>query len=512
MKSFWKYVLALYPLVAFAACHNGEQPIFDNGSFIFDTTIIAGDADYYAKPVIITGHITNRDIYPETKEICISLPFYDRVDRKQTSQIWEDDSFSFEFFPYALRDISMSPWVDRFLVSPGDSIHIELDFSDFNNVTFSGRGSENNLKLNAFHMRYYLGDWPSFSETVDFNGSPKQQYETAVEYKKALDTMLDGYMSRFNDFVENEHPSEELMTFCRQEIEADYYSNLASQLCLYQNIIGEDVSQLFNIRDVEHLFSGDCFNSRLFTLAANINGWILDSVSMEQRLTFSKSIPVYADFLKESTENGLLLQMILSKLFESMLEENNVDDFEENFSLFNKNVTFPLLKLSVRDKYVEKRAFRDNPRILSEAILNGDKAKDGVSTFNKENDGLKLLRDVIVKSDGYVVYISIGASWCSGTIQEMPFQLQLAEIYNGKPLRIVNFYLNEGINSVDAITGIEDYYLTDEQRIGLDPIFHTGRGIPFYILINKDGNIVDFGLHLRPSMDNTTRTIDSYLK
>ena len=68
----------------------------------------------------------------------------------------------------------------------------------------------------------------------------------------------------------------------------------------------------------------------------------------------------------------------------------------------------------------------------------------------------------------------------------------------------VNLYV---FNSLD----IETYHLTDEQRLGLDPILHLGTGIPFYILIDKDGVIVDFGEHLRPSIPETRDIIDRYV-
>ena len=46
---------------------------------------------------------------------------------------------------------------------------------------------------------------------------------------------------------------------------------------------------------------------------------------------------------------------------------------------------------------------------------------------------------------------------------------------------------------------------------GLDPILHLGAGIPFYILIDKDGVIVDFGEHLRPSIPETRDIIDNHI-
>ena len=127
--------------------------------------------------------------------------------------------------------------------------------------------------------------------------------------------------------------------------------------------------------------------------------------------------------------------------------------------------------------------------------------------------GLKLLRSVIARNVDKVVYIQIGATWCPATRYETPFQREMAEAYKGQPLRIVNFYLDNGSDGTNPFaTNIETYNLTDEQRLGLDPILHNGRGIPFYILINKDGIIVDFGEHLRPSMPETQTIIDKYIQ
>ena len=77
-----------------------------------------------------------------------------------------------------------------------------------------------------------------------------------------------------------------------------------------------------------------------------------------------------------------------------------------------------------------------------------------------------------------------------------------------KEFKYRTYHPNGGLNSLD----IETYHLTDEQRLGLDPILHLGAGIPFYILIDKDGVIVDFGEHLRPSIPETRNIIDKYIQ
>lgn len=501
------YILSLsllfVSMVSIMSCSSNAG---DGVAFTFDTENIAGDKDEYTRPAVITGQIANRDVYPELTDITISLPFFGRVNRQLTSRIWDDNSFSFEFHPYALRDISLPPFIDRLLVGPGDSLHIEIDFADFSKLSCSGKGSENNEKLHAFHMKYYSPLWPSFS-TYDIDGvdETKRKYGSAGEYKAALDFLVDEYMARLQDFVSDEHPSEELVAFCRQEIEADYYSMLSNQIPLYAETESLELSDFFRVADVEHLFDAGCFNSRLFLLVQSISGWILSDMRN------GDSLSECVGQLQKSTSNKKLQQMLLTDIFNAELEKNDVSVFEKEFPLFNKYVMDPLLKLSIRDRYYEKKAFIEDPRLLSNSILNGDGHGDGISVIQKNNEGLELLRDIISKNAGCAVYISIGANWCQGTRKEMPFQQKLAEDFADRNLRIVNLYLDEGLNRVDPETGIEDYHLTDGQLFGLDPIFHTGRGIPFYVLIDKDGVIVDYGEHLRPSQDGTKQKISKAL-
>jgi thiol-disulfide isomerase/thioredoxin len=203
--------------------------------------------------------------------------------------------------------------------------------------------------------------------------------------------------------------------------------------------------------------------------------------------------------------------MMTTYFYNLLLEANDTEAFEKNFTSFNENVTYPLLKLNTRDRYVVKKAFKENPRLLSDAILQAYKSGEG-QAFVKANEGLELLRSVISKAEEKVVYINIGATWCPGTRHEIPYQLELADTLKSEPLRIVNFYIDNGSDGINPFHPmIETYHLTEEQRAGLDPILHTGRGIPFYILIDKDGIIVDFGEHLRPSVPKTKDILETYL-
>ena len=137
--------LFLSACTLFCACR--QNVISEPADFVFSTENVEGDEAYYSKPAVITGHIANREVYPNTKDVSITIPFYDRVDTKQTSGIYED-RFAFSLIPYAPRTISMEPFVEHMMVCPGDSLHVELDFAELGAVSFSGRGADNNVKLN----------------------------------------------------------------------------------------------------------------------------------------------------------------------------------------------------------------------------------------------------------------------------------------------------------------------------------------------------------------------------
>ena len=468
---------------------------------------VGGANEESARHAIITGHILNRDVYPNRTEIQITLPFFDRVAQKMTSPVWEDDTFAFEFLPYAPRSISMPPFVDHLLVCPGDSLHIELDFADFNHAEFSGRGSENNGNLNRFHMQYYTRDWPSHSSMAE-DGTPL--CATAADYAQAGRLRLDAHLERLQDFIAEVHPSPELAEYCRREIETDYYAHLARDLAMYHRRNGDDVTGLFTIKDAEYLFDGRYLNGNLFELTEGIHVWRLSQISDSERIRLGMDPARQVNWFKNGTDNDLLAEMFITNAFNQELEANSVDRFEENLALFVANVKNPLLRQSIRDRYLFRKAFRQNPEALSNAILNDQSDNNGVRV--EKNEGVALLKDLISHSGNSVIYICIGAHWCPGSMLEKPCQNKLAEDYQGQALRIVNLYLDPVTEEDLSLPGgIESRQLTDAERMGLDFLFHSGRGIPFYLLIDRHGILVDYGEHLRPSIPATRERIDHYL-
>lgn len=507
----------LFPFIALAciavcSCKDSQDVPMELTDIISDLSVTAVPQSDYSKPAIITGHISNRQVYPDTKDVILSIPTFGSVPVTITSPIWSDDTFSFEFFPYAMRQVSMSPYMDEMIVCPGDSIHVEVDFADLMHVSCTGNGAENNTKLAVFHNRYYLRNWSGMNP-----GNYAPDEDPVRKLTEELNKRRNEYLDRLDSFIKNENPGEELARFCRKEIETDSYSFVRYLYGIEKK--GGDVSGLFDLKKFEELLEDPCLNGNLYQVVNSVNDWLRYNYAKDhQGLSQEEMFTGYMEYLKKTTRNGVLRQALISDSFNEFIDENNTGMFEQFYPLFARNVDNPILKLSIRDRYLSRKAFKDDPGVLTNAILYPDKRGDVPEASVKINDGVKFLRDRVEQNGRKVIYINIGAHWCRGCVEERPYQKKLAQTLKDEPLKIVNMLIG-GSNysdkdSVATFGGmIEDYLLTDEEFYGIDHILKLGNnGIPYYILINKEGLIVDYGCHLRPSRPSTLEKIRALIQ
>ena len=173
-----RFGLTAFACILICSCRNGQIVPMKPADIISDLSVTSAAESEYTKPAIITGHISNRDFYPDEKEVLLTIPTLSNVPITITSPIWSDGSFSFEFFPYAMRQVSLSPYMEELIIGPGDSIHVEIDFKDLMHVSCSGNGADNNEKLTVFHNKYYLRNWPWFNHDIEENSG----YEAAEQF------------------------------------------------------------------------------------------------------------------------------------------------------------------------------------------------------------------------------------------------------------------------------------------------------------------------------------------
>ena len=117
MSSPLKFSVAILACVFFGSCRNHLNTPMEQADIISDLSTTNIDDKDLSKPAIITGHIKNRHLYPDEKEVRITIPFYGRVPYTTLiSPIWNDYTFSFQFFPYATRQISMPPYAEEIMI------------------------------------------------------------------------------------------------------------------------------------------------------------------------------------------------------------------------------------------------------------------------------------------------------------------------------------------------------------------------------------------------------------
>lgn len=512
MTHLFRFLIATIVCIAIVSCKDNQPGLMEQADIISDLSIVETQDSESTKPAIITGHIKNRDRYPDEKVMRITIPFYGRVPYVTLiSPIWSDDTFSFQFFPYATRQISMPPYADEIIISPGDSIHYEIDFADLLSVSCSGNGAENNRKLTIFHNKYYLKNWHWFN-----NGSGYGD-ETLQELLDTYEQLREGYRAQLEKFIRDEKPSKELEEFCRKEIETDYYMfvRFLSQ-CDWQT--DGDLTKVFNVKELEPLLDEDYMNGNIYQLAHDVSNW-LGFLLHEKNGEYESTDDWTQDFLKfiykATDKKSTMRQLLVSNYFNMLLEYNDIDCFEKFYHYFSESVTNPVLKLATRDRYIDRKSFNENPEVVSDAILYADKPKDRGMASVTENQGLKMLRDYLKQNEQKVVYVNVGAEWCRGCVEERPYQRELADSLRNEPLKILNLlFSRNGYNDDVSYTSggiIEDHILTDDELLGLDPILKLGNGIPYYLLIDKNGIIVDYGMHLRPSDSKTRRRIEELL-
>ena len=143
----------------------------------------------------------------------------------------------------------------------------------------------------------------------------------------------------------------------------------------------------------------------------------------------------------------------------------------------------------------------ENPETQSAAIL-GSNIKEFVDNLSFEDHNL--LANKTAKNYGKVHIINIGAAWCAPCKPVLEQFVTLMKDYAGKDVYVSFICVssdNEGTRALYREKGIDDktvHFTTDEEWQFLQSNF-APMGLPYGILINRKGVIVDYGTHVRPS-------------
>ncbi len=450
------------------------------------------------KRTVIDGRIANVHLFPQTKEFTLYVQNFGGDTSKYTGAIKKDGTFKIYFDQYVAQDVELMPIVRTLIAHPGDSIHIDMDFAEMGDVKFSGDAEKTNNDL--YH---YLGENYSLYENEDeYKKASKSFFETG-DVKAHLDQsdiIKKNMLKKRQEFINKFDANSEVKTWTKNYININYYGSHLSFVKAVSNKNGKLINDLTQTKgldklqeDLEDIYQASTLNTGSIKLARAL-----------APLKKYEDFPDYVNTISKSGYDTLIKQIQIANNYNNMLRNYDMDAINTYSSLLDKHITEPFIKRSLATRYAVVKKYIDNPTALSNTLLN-----------NVSKTPAKGLIDSIRKQHaGKVILIDVWATWCGPCIAEFPESRKLMESYKGKDVQFV--FLCNGVNKalwndhIGKLGLAKHYYLNKEQGIALSKTFKIS-GIPFKILINKNGDIIETGNGLRAGNELTAKKINKLL-
>lgn len=464
--------------------------------------------------ITITGTVRNFDSGKDEIQLLVNrIGFSSEV---HSSKLDSLGNFSVVFKSYVPTDV----WVTykmNFLVltKPGDSIHVIFDGSSTNRpdilktVKYSGDTEKMNQEAAIFQKMYY-------SDSNNNNFKESQEAKKNLGYKAFLEyieTKKQKNNTLLTKFISEESPDEETRLWAQTFLEQDYYDALTMYpfehqmlnqlqpdewkvpLSYYESlqnrfpinknmlISGYTLSGYVNKYNayLSGLLSNDKVIAKYKSNTGRINApaAIIDSVIIQNILNY--------------TPDNIVKQMVLTEFFVQSLEANKVSLFENSSPVINRYITESFLREPLLKEYNKVKKWNSNPEIASDAMLK-----------NLEQSSSKQIMDsILIENKGKVIYLDCWATWCGPCRAELPESKKLMEELQGKNVAFVFLCIDSEEKGWKAILsefqlGGQHYFLTQKQSTDIRKSLGI-QGIPYYLLIDKQGTIREKGSQLRPN-------------
>jgi len=468
--------------------------------------VLSAADSIYNLPATITGTILNREVYPDIKEVKLTIPGFEGDGTEITTAIDDSGRFTIKFYPKTKREVQLYPVEDILVIQPGDSLHVTKDFKDIGNTSFHGNRAELNQLISKFRSKY-LGRYPT-----DY----KLPYS---DFKNYCENEKNSNYQKLIEFQENNSCTDEFNNWAIKQIELDYCEALfhyPRQHFVRSGIELTDSSEFFSfIRNLEEKIDNSIVMSSYFKTAEQYMHYqIMTHKEYRQKMANNDTIvDLMIEDLFSSTKNNYLAQFSLRTFLNIALQSNKTDWIDNNIELINSKIDDSFLKNNLREHYDRVTEFNNNPKRFSDALLNSGndiELKNGISL--KPNDEKNTVKELIKANPDKVIYVDFWATWCPPCIHNMQYSKQLIAHFKDKDVVFAFICIN---SNEDLWREKLKELKIDGQHLYCD--FETTRsimerfgfsGIPFYLLINREGVIVDFGYHLNPQNELTKTQIE----
>ena len=468
------------------------------------------------KPVIIAGKIENYN--PNEHKTTITLVRRDLFDlnEKMVSEIDSTGKFKFEYPIYLHQEVYLI--YKNFItlaVSPGDSLFLTIDskFLKEKNLANINFGDTDNGKinyhLNAFEdsirkSEYFYSSQDAMkdkspSEFIAFEQNKQLEYQKLIDKYQSENSTSDAFNRISSDFLKY-HIWEDFMRY-------RWYHP-------YLNDMPKDSLQLpdgyFDFLKSYNMNDADFFSFAHIDFLNEFSMYSTeqpkDSIDKAKKL-YAENKPneaymILSGMLDYNT-SGLTNEIFYVKNMISVLNGQMLELFEDTYD--STRVKQPVFQKLINEEHLKLKEFLSN-------VNTGDANLTSISS----SEVSKFMTDLVAKYKGKVIYVDFWAPWCSPCMGEMPYSTQIQEHYKNQDV-VFLFLANRCSESSwkstianNKFTG-EHILLTDKQFEVLSAFFDFN-GIPHYVLIDRNGNVVHKDAPRPSDQENLVNTIDHLLQ
>lgn len=471
--------------------------------FLFCASCQKNTSDSTNYKTVITGKISNRDFYPDIKTVKLLINDFRAKEFFVTDSIKPDGSFRLEFDLFWAQDVKLEKLVDVILIHPGDSLHLDIDFRNLDQIQFSGDAALTNEQI----LKY------------NFSSASSKEYDKKARKKLTVKDVEPFYaevkqnmLEKLDDFKKQlETPTEDFNTYTTNEINLFYIQEVATFGALrryhHRNDstfhLPDDYFDVLN--DVDKLFNNDFINPKSYRLLGHYFNELYQVKSKQDDANQYNRLDRTFEEIITNIDNRQFREMLLALPIYSTFCQNKMPDFINDSAFIKKNITLPAIKTQLELFYAKVQNHMNHP----------DQLSDSLRTKVDVSKGKELFDHILDNNKGKVIYIDFWTTWCDPCRGEMPNSKKMANLYTDKPVSFVYICLNQSktdwekyIKEYD-ITG-QNYICTKEQALALQRSIDI-HSFPTYMLVDKNSTIIEKGSYLRPNRPSTIEKIDKLL-